>query len=171
MAVSFSEFLVQLLESVHAEDGQRLAYLLRPTSPHGKELVKEFKSLSVCGPKRAKLRVFITTYIQRDTLMEQYGGCVDSPWDEIAIRYVMVTSHVARKRPGDAFNEQSQLISCVYIAFALENDRDHILYRLFFRFFTQNTGWTLPALFSMLRDLRDLAFDVCSLFDMLAFAF
>ncbi|KAF8834562.1 hypothetical protein BDN67DRAFT_975921 [Paxillus ammoniavirescens] len=53
----------------------------------------------------------------------------------------MVTSHVARKRPGEAFNEQSQLIS------------------LFFRFFTQNTGWTLPALFSMLRDLRDLAYD------------
>ncbi|KAI9569279.1 hypothetical protein HD554DRAFT_599157 [Boletus coccyginus] len=123
MAVPFTTFLVQLLESVHAEDGQRLAYLLRPTSPHGKDLVKEFKNPS------------------RDTLMSQYGGCMDSPWDEIAIRYLMVTSHVARKRPGEAFNEQSQLIS------------------LFFRFFTQNTGWTLPALFSMLRDLRDLAFD------------
>lgn len=32
--------------------------------------------------------------------------------------------------------------------------------RLFFRFFTENRGWTLPALFSILRDLRDLAFDV-----------
>ncbi|KAF8549697.1 hypothetical protein OG21DRAFT_1599065 [Imleria badia] len=123
MAVPFTNFLVQLLESVHAEDGQRLAYLLRPTSPHGKELVKEFKNLS------------------RDTLISQYGGCIENPWDEIAIRYVMVTSHVARKRPGEAFNEQSQLVS------------------LFFRFFNQNTGWTLPALFSMLRDLRDLAFD------------
>jgi uncharacterized membrane protein YhdT len=47
--------------------------------------------------------------------MSQYGGCIDSPWDEISIRYVMVTSYVARKRPGEAFNEQSQLISCVYL--------------------------------------------------------
>ncbi len=31
---------------------------------------------------------------------------------------------------------------------------------LFLRFFANNTGWTLPALFSILRDLRDLAFDV-----------
>ncbi|KAF8138995.1 hypothetical protein EV363DRAFT_1208984 [Boletus edulis] len=123
MAVPFTTFLVELSESVHTDDGPRLAYLLRPTSPHGKDLVKEFKNPS------------------RDVLMSQYGGCIESPWDEIAIRYVMVTSHVARKRPGEAFNEQSQLIS------------------LFFRFFTQNTGWTLPALFSTLRDLRDLAFD------------
>jgi len=123
MAVPFTTFLAQLAEGTQTEDGQRLAYLLRPTSPHGKDLVKEFKSPS------------------RDTLMSQYGGSIESPWDEIAVRYVMVTSHVARKRPGEAFNEQSQLIS------------------LFFRFFAQNTGWTLPALFSMLRDLRDLAFD------------
>jgi hypothetical protein len=33
--------------------------------------------------------------------------------------------------------------------------------RLFLRFFTENRGWTLPALFSILRDLRDLAMDVC----------
>ncbi|KAF9226916.1 hypothetical protein BS17DRAFT_728895 [Gyrodon lividus] len=123
MTVPFSTFLIQLSEAVQSENGQRLAYLLRPTSPHGKDLVKEFRNPS------------------RDTLMVQYGGCIESPWDEIAVRYVMVTSHVARKRPAEAFNEQSQLIS------------------LFFRFLTQNTGWTLPALFSMLRDLRDLAFD------------
>jgi hypothetical protein len=34
--------------------------------------------------------------------------------------------------------------------------------RLFSRYFTENSGWTLPALFSILRDLRDLAFDVSS---------
>lgn len=34
---------------------------------------------------------------------------------------------------------------------------------LFFRFFTENRGWTLPALFSILRDLRDLAYDVAFL--------
>ena len=34
---------------------------------------------------------------------------------------------------------------------------------LFIRFFTNNSGWTLPALFATLRDLRDLAFDVRAL--------
>lgn len=34
---------------------------------------------------------------------------------------------------------------------------------LFLRFFTNNSGWTLPALFATLRDLRDLAFDVSGL--------
>ena len=53
--------------------------------------------------------------IKRDALTSQYGGAIESPWDEIAIRYVMVTTHVARKRPSEAFNEQSQLISCVDI--------------------------------------------------------
>ncbi|KAI6152430.1 hypothetical protein BKA82DRAFT_4111168 [Pisolithus tinctorius] len=123
MTVPFSTFLLELVQAVSAEDGQRLAYLLRPTSPHGKDLVKEFRNPS------------------REALTSQYGGSIDTPWDEIAVRYVMVTTHVARKRPGEAFSEQSQLIS------------------YFFRFFTQNTGWTLPALFSMLRDLRDLAHD------------
>ncbi|KAI6127354.1 hypothetical protein EDD16DRAFT_1690586 [Pisolithus croceorrhizus] len=123
MTVPFSTFLLQLAQAVAEEDGQRLAYLLRPTSPHGKDLVKEFRNPS------------------RETLTSQYGGSIDTPWDEIAVRYVLVTTHAARKRPGEAFSEQSQLIS------------------LFFRFFSQNTGWTLPALFSMLRDLRDLAYD------------
>ena len=34
------------------------------------------------------------------------------------------------------------------------------LHRGFSRYFTQNTGWTLPALFAILRDLRDIALDV-----------
>ncbi|KAH7916232.1 hypothetical protein BJ138DRAFT_1139900 [Hygrophoropsis aurantiaca] len=121
--MSFSNFLVQLGETVQAESGPNLAYLLRPTSPHGKDLVKEFRNPT------------------RDFLIERYGGSLESPWDEIAVQYVLVTSHVARKRAGEAFKEQSQLIS------------------QFFRYFTSNTGWTLPALFSMLRDLRDLAYD------------
>lgn len=36
----------------------------------------------------------------------------------------------------------------------------------FLRYFSQNSGWTLPALFSILRDLRDLAFDVSPSFVM-----
>lgn len=36
-----------------------------------------------------------------------------SPWDEIAISYVLTCTHVARKRPGEAFKEHSQLVSYV----------------------------------------------------------
>lgn len=39
---------------------------------------------------------------------------------------------------------------------------DAMVRSLFLRYFQTNTGWTLPALFSILRDLRDLAFDVSS---------
>ncbi|KAG2099317.1 hypothetical protein BD769DRAFT_1426537 [Suillus cothurnatus] len=123
MAMTFSTFIMTLAETIQSENGPNLAYLLRPTSPHGKDLVKEFRNPT------------------RETLTSRYGGCIESPWDDIAIRYVMVTTHIARKRAGEAFNEQSQLVS------------------QFFRYFINNTGWTLPALFSMLRDLRDLAFD------------
>lgn len=48
MTIPFSTFLLQLAQAVEAEDGQRLAYLLRPTSPHGKDLAKEFRNPSVC---------------------------------------------------------------------------------------------------------------------------
>lgn len=34
-----------------------------------------------------------------------------TPWDEIAIQYVLVCTHVAKKRPGDAFQEHSSLVS------------------------------------------------------------
>lgn len=64
-----------------------------------------------------------------------------SPFDEIAIQYVLVCHHIAKKRYVEAFKEESQLVS------------------LFYRFLPENRGWTLPALFSILRDLRDLAFD------------
>ncbi|KAJ7461973.1 hypothetical protein FB451DRAFT_1267390 [Mycena latifolia] len=122
MPMDFSTFLTQINDALNAENGPNLAYLLRPTSPHGKDLVKGFRS-----PTAATLAHF--------------KGSIMSPWDEIAIQYVLICTHIARLRPGEAFKEQSQLVS------------------LFFRFFIDNRGWTLPALFSILRDLRDLAHD------------
>ncbi|KAJ7682048.1 hypothetical protein DFH06DRAFT_971629 [Mycena polygramma] len=122
MPMDFSTFLTQINDALNAENGPNLAYLLRPTSPHGKDLVKGFRS-----PTAATLAHF--------------KGSIMSPWDEIAIQYVLICTHIARLRPGEAFKEQSQLVS------------------LFFRFFIENRGWTLPALFSILRDLRDLAHD------------
>ncbi|KDQ64205.1 hypothetical protein JAAARDRAFT_27832 [Jaapia argillacea MUCL 33604] len=122
MAVTFSEFLGMLAEAVQSENGPNLAYLLRPTSPHGKDIVKEFRS-----PTRQS--------------MSYYQDVLEGPWDEIAIQYVLVVHNVAKKKAAEAFKEHTQLVS------------------LFFRFFTQNSGWSLPALFAILRDLRDLAFD------------
>ncbi|KAK7033557.1 COP9 signalosome (CSN) subunit [Paramarasmius palmivorus] len=73
--------------------------------------------------------------------LEYYKGSMQEPWDDIAIQYVLTCSHVARRRSIEGFKEHTQLVS-------------H-----FYNFFGQNSGWTLPVLFSILRDLRDLAFD------------
>lgn len=47
-----------------------------------------------------------------------------------------------------------------YAEVSLKTCHRRLLRRAFLRFFSSNSGWTLPALFSILRDLRDLAFDV-----------
>lgn len=47
MPVDFSTFITQLNDALLAENGLNLAYLLRPTSPHGKDLVKEFRNPTV----------------------------------------------------------------------------------------------------------------------------
>ncbi|KAG6812094.1 hypothetical protein H0H92_004394 [Tricholoma furcatifolium] len=122
MPMDMMGFMSNLNDAIIAENGLNLAYLLRPTSPHGKDLVKEFRNAT------------------RATFA-RYEGAMQSPWDEIAIQYILTCTHIAKRRHGDAFKEQSQLVS------------------LFLRFFTENRGWTLQALFSILRDLRDLAFD------------
>ncbi|KAI0921182.1 hypothetical protein AcW1_004759 [Taiwanofungus camphoratus] len=121
-SVKFSTFLTQIAQALREESGPELAYLLKPTSEHGKALVKEFRN-----PTRQTL--------------SHFEGSMDSPWDEIAIHYVLVVNHCAKKRATEAFKEECMLVS------------------LFLRYFSVNGGWTLPALFSILRDLRDLAFD------------
>ncbi|KAJ3490722.1 hypothetical protein NLI96_g1203 [Meripilus lineatus] len=120
--MNFSTFLVQISEALREEKGPELAYLLKPLEEHGKSLVKEFRN-----PTRQSL--------------SYYEGSMESPWDEIAIQYVLVVNHCAKRRAIEAFKEECTLVS------------------MFFRYFGNNSGWTLPALFSILRDLRDLAFD------------
>ncbi|OSX59333.1 hypothetical protein POSPLADRAFT_1150079 [Postia placenta MAD-698-R-SB12] len=122
MSIRFSTFISQIAQALQEERGPELAYLLKPTSEHGKQLVKEFRN-----PTRQSLR--------------QYEGTMETPWDEVALQYVLVVNHCGRKRPAEAFREECTLVS------------------LFLRYFATNSGWTLPALFSILRDLRDLAFD------------
>ncbi|KAH9938096.1 uncharacterized protein B0H18DRAFT_866191 [Fomitopsis serialis] len=119
----FAVFLTQIAQALREEKGPELAYLLKPTSDHGKQLVKEFKN-----PTRQSL--------------SYYEGSMEGPWDEIAIQYVLVVNHCAKRRAAEAFKEECTLVNS------------------FLRYFATNSGWTLPALFSILRDLRDLAFDV-----------
>ena len=45
--------------------------------------------------------------------MGRYEGCMESPWDDISIQYVLVCTHVAKKRYVEAFKEESQLVSSV----------------------------------------------------------
>ena len=47
MAVSFSEYMGMLAEAVSRQQGPHLAFLLRPTSPHAKDLRKEFRDPTV----------------------------------------------------------------------------------------------------------------------------
>ncbi|KAN0132594.1 hypothetical protein V8E53_009610 [Lactarius tabidus] len=122
MPVTYTQFLTLIATALRDENGLDLAHLIRPINPHGKDLVKEFRN-----PTRQSL--------------SRYEGAIEGPWDEIAIQYVLVITHVAKKRYADAFKEHTQLVNS------------------FLRFFTNNSGWTLPALFATLRDLRDLAFD------------
>ena len=55
-SAKFSTFLTQIASALREEKGPELAYLLKPTSDHGKQLVKEFKNPTVrtqpraCGP-------------------------------------------------------------------------------------------------------------------------
>jgi hypothetical protein len=49
MPTNFPTFVTQINDALLAENGPNLAYLLRPTSPHGKDLVKEFRNPTVDG--------------------------------------------------------------------------------------------------------------------------
>ncbi|KAF8505867.1 hypothetical protein F5888DRAFT_1604664 [Russula emetica] len=122
MPVTYTQFLTLIASALRDENGLDLAYLIRPVSSHSKDLIKEFRN-----PTRQSL--------------SRYEGAIEFPWDEMAIQYVLVITHVAKQRYADAFKEHTQLVN------------------LFLRFFTNNSGWTLPALFATLCDLRDLAFD------------
>jgi hypothetical protein len=45
--MNFNGFLAHLDEALSNEDGVKLSYLLRPSSPHGKELLKEIRNPTV----------------------------------------------------------------------------------------------------------------------------
>ena len=102
--------------------------------------------------------------------LSRYQGAIESPWDEIAIRYMLIAHHIAKRRPSEAFKEHTAFIKFVATVLLLSRgtlesltDSLRLLNSLFYRFFATTSGWTLPALFAILRDLKDLAFDVNTL--------
>lgn len=47
MPTTFAQYLMNLDDALQSQNGPVLAYLLRPTSPHGKELLKDQRNPSV----------------------------------------------------------------------------------------------------------------------------
>jgi COP9 signalosome complex subunit 12 len=47
MPVTYAQFLTLLATALREENGLDLAYLIRPVSTHGKDLVKEFRNPTV----------------------------------------------------------------------------------------------------------------------------
>lgn len=57
MPVTFTNFLEQISHHLDAHDGPRLAYLLRVTGPHVKDLLREFKNPTVSTTRLVFLRL------------------------------------------------------------------------------------------------------------------
>ena len=47
--------------------------------------------------------------------LSRYQGSIESPWDDIAIRYVLVAHHIAKRRPSEAFKEHTVFVKFVSI--------------------------------------------------------
>lgn len=51
MPMNFTQYIAQISSALHEEDGPKLGHLIRPTSPHGKDLVKEYRNATVRDTK------------------------------------------------------------------------------------------------------------------------
>ena len=47
MPVTYTQFLTLIATALRDENGLDLAYLIRPVSPHSKDLIKEFRNPTV----------------------------------------------------------------------------------------------------------------------------
>ncbi|KZW04149.1 COP9 signalosome complex subunit 12 [Exidia glandulosa HHB12029] len=78
----------------------------------------------------------------RPTVLSRFKGSIISPWDEIAIAHVRAVVHVEEQNFGDAYAAQRDVVNG------------------FLRYFITTTNWTLPILYTVLTDLRDIAYKV-----------
>lgn len=58
----FSVFLTQIAQALREEKGPELAYLLKPTSDHGKGIIKDFRgNITVSGVSQAEQTLCLPT--------------------------------------------------------------------------------------------------------------
>ncbi|KZS97802.1 hypothetical protein SISNIDRAFT_477193 [Sistotremastrum niveocremeum HHB9708] len=75
----------------------------------------------------------------RRTSLARFSSSIVDPWGEIAIAHVQVLVNIEDKNFVESYREQAALLN------------------LFLRFFVTKSGWTLPVLYTVLRDLRELS--------------
>ncbi|KAG9045821.1 COP9 signalosome (CSN) subunit [Tulasnella sp. UAMH 9824] len=93
--------------------------------------------LSATGPGAQELLKDLKETTRLSLL--KYQNVVESPWDEVGIAHVQVIVRISEGNFGDAYTEQATMA------------------KAFERAFIGLQAWILPALFVVLKDLRDLA--------------
>lgn len=99
MPITFSVYLTHLANALQGENGGELAYLLRPTNPHGKDLVKEFRNptvrvFSVCSKKNLATRLVASgTFLLR----RNYRGTMGWNCYSICVGYTLCRKKQARR--------------------------------------------------------------------------
>lgn len=74
--------------------------------------------LRSCGESVRTVRELITKDVHSQLQgLSRYQGSIESPWDDIAIRYVLVAYHIAKRRPSEAFKEHTVFVKFVSIVF------------------------------------------------------
>ncbi len=108
--MNFSTFLIQIADALENNKGLELAYLLSPREAHSKSVVKEFRN-----PTVSTIIPVVPVWhkeshdVQKQSL-SYYEGSMESPWDEMAIQYVLVVSHCGKDRAIEAFKEHCSLV-------------------------------------------------------------
>jgi len=115
MPVDFLTFLSQINDAVIAEDGHDLGFLLKPTTRHGKDLVKEFLPATVSSWYCIRTAEAEQVYSGRKALWRSMK--VSSLAPGTRSQYLM--SWLARMLPWRGQEKRSRNILSLYRAFLL----------------------------------------------------
>ena len=72
------------------------------------------------------MRLITKDVCQQFQGLSRFQGAIESPWDEIAIRYVLIAHHIAKRRPSEAFKEHTAFIKFVSIMLPVLRGNPHI---------------------------------------------
>ena len=159
MPMEFSAYIIQLNDAILLENGPNVDYLLRPTSPHGKDVVKEFRNPTV-GNGRSLWNTpwnyfnYFSHGLNMVVISVLQWVDMKGVWRLLETTFRPSMHWYARmlrksvmwrllKRNHKLFR-QSFLVYFMQVSSLVTAH----FWRLFLRFFTENRGWTLPALFS-----------------------